>query len=862
MDAKFTTLHLSIFRRNLFKLNLLSLMIVLTFVALPTLSLAQVLATSNICSSSPVSYSTIATTYGPLSPGTGNCGFPGGTYDPNNYCAIISADYQNGMACGACIDAQASTGGSVTLMVVDSCPSCSTANQLDLGPQAWNTLTGNAPPGIANITWHFIQCPLSMMTGDPSGDIMYQWKSGCSASYNPIQFLDMNIPVTAVGFSTSSTGPYTALVLGANGVGGNEYWGTSNGNLDNGGTGPYYFDVTNACGQSTTIGPLGMGSCSTTLTTANQFNGTGPTPTPGPPTATFTITSTPAPMNTVVVNGISFTNCGIGQPSADSQKQELLAQGTGLDYVMASAQCGQPLNINLPAGATPVTAFLYVEYNNMSAEAPKTTQIQINGYGTGTGTAAGAVTYANWVQTWYSVRYSVSPASLMIGANTVNTSGNGDTCKGLGLMVLYKDPAQTTNNVVAIADGEFAWHYEENGQIAYGYPPYDSQMDWSCLGMTCGSYKTRFSVLGGADECNGNSDGFMDQIETWGSGPPGPPTNNGTAYGGNQGSPAVWSGPPGALNCKVGSGPDEIQRDYYPPTSAFLNNGQSFEWGFDPAPPIFPTKSTYWQQALIAQYICNPQTYCAVTQTFNKAVTGTPPGWIVGAAPPDQGSWAEGTNGVSFVGGPNGDCMDENNQLLNTQVASGPGTITANYCQTNQHQRPNQGGIMWDVNVNTGAGYEVQFDGDNCANADSSLTFNVYGPAGTGTGNITKTQTVNLPANSVMCATCPTSTWIQVIISGSNFIVSVGAVQGTYSFSTTFTDSSYSSGMVGISDYGCTNDTFKSFQWNGVCNSTPTPTPTNTPTPTPTPTRTPTPTPTPTYTPTPTPTPTNTPTPT
>jgi hypothetical protein len=147
-------------------------------------------------------------------------------------------------------------------------------------------------------------------------------------------------------------------------------------------------------------------------------------------------------MNTVVVNGISFTNCNVGQPSTDSQQQELLAQGTGLDYVMASAQCGQPLNVNLPAGATPVTAFLYVEYQNGAAVAPKTTQIQINGYGTGAGTSTGAVTYANWVQTWYSVRYPVSPASLMIGANTVNTSGNGDTCKGLGLMVHYKDPAQ------------------------------------------------------------------------------------------------------------------------------------------------------------------------------------------------------------------------------------------------------------------------------------------------------------------------------------------------------------------------------------------------------------------------------------
>ncbi len=110
-----------------------------------TYSYAQVLGSAVICSSSPTTYTSIATTYGPLSPGTGNCGFPSGTYDPNYYAAIISADYQNGMACGACIDAlDITTGGSVTVMVVDNCPSCSTANQLDLGPTAWNTLTDKA----------------------------------------------------------------------------------------------------------------------------------------------------------------------------------------------------------------------------------------------------------------------------------------------------------------------------------------------------------------------------------------------------------------------------------------------------------------------------------------------------------------------------------------------------------------------------------------------------------------------------------------------------------------------------------------------------------------------------------------------
>jgi outer membrane protein assembly factor BamB/expansin (peptidoglycan-binding protein) len=255
-----------------------------------------VFTTVKYCPSDPpTTYTTIATTYGPLAPGTGNCGFPGGSYDPNYYAAINSSDYENGLACGACIAAQNVTnGGSVTVMVVDSCPSCSTAHQLDLGPAAWNTLTSNAMPGIANITWNFVPCPLSMMTGNTSGNIEYEWKSGCSSSYDPIQFLDPLFPITSVSFSSTISGPYTPLVLGANGVGGNEYWGTTNGSL-NGTSASIYFDVTDARGDSVTIGPLNVGACGQTFGTGAQFPGCAG----GANTPTLTATPTVTPTATI-----------------------------------------------------------------------------------------------------------------------------------------------------------------------------------------------------------------------------------------------------------------------------------------------------------------------------------------------------------------------------------------------------------------------------------------------------------------------------------------------------------------------------------------------------------------------------------
>ena len=802
---------------------------------------------------------------------------PAGSYDPNNYAAIASSpvnDYQNGIACGACADVKdADAGGAaVTVMIVDSCPSCSSDHQIDLSPQAWSTLTNGAMPGIANINWNFIPCPASMMTNDPTGNIEYEFKSVANPNFDVIQFLDMLFPITSVSFSTSLNGTYSPLIMGAEGVGGNEYWGTSNGNL-NGTTGPFYFDVTDARGQSVTLGPITVDSGGATHSANAQEPPCGPTYTPGPPTDTPTITPTMAPMPTSVVNGVSYSNCTVNQPSPYSENQELLASGTGLDYTMTSTNCGSPLTVTLPPGATPVTAFLYVEYQNSSYVTGNTTAVQFNNFATGTGTTTGApVSYAGWTQTWYSERYPINPGALTGGgaggsqvAYSESTAANTDSCQGVGLMVLYTNPAESSENVVAIADGESAWHYEENGMVAYGIPPYDTDLNWACLGLNCGTWQTRFSALGGAQECPGppNVDQFEDQIEKYGSGP-----GNGGTFGPWNGSPTEWSGPPGALNCANGANTNnhEITRNYSPPNSAFNNgdNGQSFEWGMKLNGN--PAKSTYWQQAVAAQYICNPVTQCSVTDVFTNGpnVTGAPPGWIIGQNPTDEGTWQQSSSGISFIGGAYGDCVDESNQLLNTVVTSGPGTMTVEFCGTGNSSQ-NQEGVVWDINTSTGQGYGLNWNGDvgncNAGDTNNTLIFNTYG-----TGGVTTTsQTIHLPGESPLC-TCPT--WLQLIITSSNqFIVSMGGSKGSYTYAVTLTDSTYTSGSMGIADFGCPMDTFKSFEFDGQCviptptytpTRTPTPTPTYTPTVTPTFTPTWTPTRTPTWTPTPTPTITNT----
>ena len=518
--------------------------------------------------SATYTYTTVATAY-TFSAGSGACGFPAAN-DTDISAAINSAtgedDYQNGLACGACAavtvtgDAEA-----ITVMIDNSCPSCTTADQLDLTQQAWQALTGNTNYGQLNIQWKFVACPLSLMAGDSSGDITYEWKSGCSSGYDPIQFMDSLFPIISVSYSTSDTGPFTSLVLGANGVGGNSYWGTSSGNL-NGTTGPFYFDVTDGAGGSVTIGPLSVASCGTVSTTTDQVPGPGPTATPtitlsptktstptethtpSSPTATPQFTYTPTipptatvPPSTPLPGDITVTSCASGDPAPGaSQTQQFVAEGVGLQETVVGGVCGASLTVTLPPGATPVTALLYIEYDYGSNGAPPVlTGVGFNGSTTPAGTQAGAgVTYGGYPNTFYNIRYPISTTLLggaagSGGAQEVYSVTPGGSCVGESLVELYTNPAVTSNDAVAIADGNNAWHIEENGEVAYGAAPPDADLNWSCLGLNCSTSSTNLSVVGGAQECWSGTNGDKDQVDPYGSGPT---TNTG---GNNSGGPPV-----------------------------------------------------------------------------------------------------------------------------------------------------------------------------------------------------------------------------------------------------------------------------------------------------------------------------------
>src|SRR5581483_10150105 len=136
---------------------------------------AQINYSNNaIYCSGTYTYSTNATAYAPT--GTGACGFPAGS-DPSLTAAINSSspnDYQAGLVCGACAAVlDTATSKSITLMIDNSCGTCTFPEQLDLTQATWQALTGNTSYGVLPIQWGFVPCPASLMAGDASSQITY-----------------------------------------------------------------------------------------------------------------------------------------------------------------------------------------------------------------------------------------------------------------------------------------------------------------------------------------------------------------------------------------------------------------------------------------------------------------------------------------------------------------------------------------------------------------------------------------------------------------------------------------------------------------------------------------------------------------
>ncbi len=163
-----------------------------------------------------------------------NCSYPMEEVT-GNYAAINTAQYAASATCGAC--AELSSGGnSVVVQIVDQCPTCSHgSNQIDISQAAFQTLA-DLGVGVLDITWRYVECPDTIV----SGNLEYAIKDGSSVYWSAIAFRNYPVLITEVTVTNRLGDVKTPTRMDYN------YWLDADGF----GLGPYTVNVTNANGQT------------------------------------------------------------------------------------------------------------------------------------------------------------------------------------------------------------------------------------------------------------------------------------------------------------------------------------------------------------------------------------------------------------------------------------------------------------------------------------------------------------------------------------------------------------------------------------------------------------------------------------
>ncbi|MFD9002391.1 expansin EXLX1 family cellulose-binding protein [Streptomyces sp. NPDC059582] len=140
-----------------------------------------------------VTYRGVATSY---DAGTGDGACLYGPADDLMVAAMNTADYESAQACGAYVLVRAGGGASVTVRVVNECPSPCVPGQLDLSAQAFAKL---ADPSLGRvpITWE-------LLSPSTSGTVSIRYKTGSSRWWCGIQALGHRNPVARLEVRTTS----------------------------------------------------------------------------------------------------------------------------------------------------------------------------------------------------------------------------------------------------------------------------------------------------------------------------------------------------------------------------------------------------------------------------------------------------------------------------------------------------------------------------------------------------------------------------------------------------------------------------------------------------------------------------------
>jgi expansin (peptidoglycan-binding protein) len=131
--------------------------------------------------------------------GNGTCSF--GVTGETDVAALAVGSWDNAAWCGACAEVSGSK-GKLKVKVVNQCPSCGGAWDLDLNKSAFLKIEEEKVGRYVD-TWNFVPCGITT-------PVKYRFKEGSSSGWTAVMVSDNNLPITKLEWSPNKNTWQTA----------------------------------------------------------------------------------------------------------------------------------------------------------------------------------------------------------------------------------------------------------------------------------------------------------------------------------------------------------------------------------------------------------------------------------------------------------------------------------------------------------------------------------------------------------------------------------------------------------------------------------------------------------------------------
>jgi|GEM_PF-503549 len=131
--------------------------------------------------------------------GNGTCSY--GVTGETDVAALAVGSWDDAAWCGACAEVSGSK-GTIKVKVVNQCPTCGGAWDLDLNKSAFLKIEEERVGRYVD-TWHFVPCGITT-------PVKYRFKEGSSSGWTAVMVSDNNLPITKLEWSPNQNSWQTA----------------------------------------------------------------------------------------------------------------------------------------------------------------------------------------------------------------------------------------------------------------------------------------------------------------------------------------------------------------------------------------------------------------------------------------------------------------------------------------------------------------------------------------------------------------------------------------------------------------------------------------------------------------------------